>query len=494
MASAMYLRKSRADDAGESVEATIARHKKILSEFADKNGIAIAESYEEVVTGDGLFVRPEMLRLLQDVEAGRYESVLCMDIDRLGRGGQKDAGIILEAFKYSGTKIATLDKTYDLENELDEELAEFKTFMSRRELKIITKRLRRGLRETVREGAYIANAPYGYEKTVIDRRPSLKIKESEAYFVRMIFDLYVNQGLGCASIAETLNSLGAKPRRADHFYRTSVQHILCNPAMCGKIVWDRTKWIRKGKFGNDRCVRLRQPEDAWIVAKGLHEPIISEELFRQAQQIYHGRYHPPCNDGTIRNPLSGLVFCARCKKPMQMHRRNAGTPYAYLRCFTKGCCPAARLEHVEEALLRLLDLELRAPHVPPAGQEPADLERALSAVKKEIALAQRQKDNLHDFLEQGVYSPETFLERRAALEAKLDSLREMELSRQTALDRLFQARPEAETLLQYYRRAAPAQKNALLKSMISQVAYEKEPGAARRDFSLTVYWNPRARD
>lgn len=487
MASAMYLRKSRADDASESVETTIARHKKILTEFAAKNGIPIAESYEEVVTGDGLFVRPEMLRLLHDVEAGQYDCVLCMDIDRLGRGGQKDAGIILETFKYSGTKIATLDKTYDLENELDEELAEFKTFISRRELKIITKRLRRGLLETVKEGGYIANAPYGYEKTVIDRRPSLKIKESEAYFVRMIFDLYVNQGVGCSVIAETLNNLGAKPRRSDRFCRTSVQHILRNPAMCGNIVWERTKWIRKGKLGNDHCIRMNQPEEQWIVTRGLHEPIVSQDLFDRAQTIYHGRYHPPCNDGTVKNPLSGLVFCGRCGHPMQMHRRNSGTPYAYLRCFTKGCCPAARFEHVEALILRLLQGELSRA-MPETETDPSALERALSAAKKEIALALRQKSNLYDLLEQGVYTPAVFQERAAALDAKTENLRKTEAAQAQALARLLERRQRPPvTLLQYYLGAAPAQKNALLKNIISRVIYEKEPGAGRCDFSLTVY-------
>lgn len=487
MASAMYLRKSRADDANESVEITIARHKKILTEFAQKNNIFIAASYEEVVTGDGLFVRPEMLRLLQDVESGLYESVLCMDIDRLGRGGQKDAGMILEAFKYSGTKIATLEKTYDLENELDEELAEFKTFMSRRELKLITKRLRRGLQETVREGGYIANAPYGYEKTVIDRRPSLKIKESEACFVRMIFDLYVNQGVGCSVIAETLNRLGAKPRRSDKFCRTSVQHILRNPAMCGKIIWDRTKWIRKGKLGNDRCIRLNQPKEQWIEAPGLHEPIVSAGLFEQAQKIYHGRYHPPCNDGTIKNPLSGLVFCGRCGRPMQMHRRSAGTPYAYLRCFTKGCCPSARFEQVEEALLLLLEPEWKSLPAPVSGKDPAPLKKAAAALKKEIALAERQKDNLHNLLEQGVYTPEIFSERRTALESKLENLRRNALAQKAALEQLLMDTPnEPVTMLQFYWEASPARRNALLKNVVERVTYEKAPGTARYDFSLDV--------
>lgn len=498
MGSAMYLRKSRADDANEPVEATIARHKKFLMEYAEKKQIQILAIYEEVVTGDSLFIRPEMLRLLGDMEHGRYASVLVMDIDRLGRGGQKDAGIILEAFKFSGTKIETPDKLYDLDNELDEELAEFKTFMSRRELKIITKRLQRGLRQTIREGGYIANAPYGYIKAEINGKPSLQINELEAGFVRMIFDMYVNQGVGCSLIAETLNSLGAKPHRSGAFCRTSVQHILRNPAMCGKIVWDRTKWIRKGKYGNEHHIRTCQAQEKWIVTQGVHEPLISEELFNRAQEIYHGRYHPPCNDGTVKNPFSGLVFCAKCGKLMQMHRRSSGAPYAYLRCFTKGCSPSSHLEHLETALLLHMEYELARLHVQiqaPAKQACPSLEKALKETERELALAQTQRSNLHDLLEQGVYTAGVFRERSALLEERLALLRKQAAEQAAALKRMAGTSLEKQAArisnaLLCYRAAAPGERNAMLKQMISRIVYSKEKGAAQMDFSLTVYWKP----
>lgn len=128
-----------------------------------------------------------MLRLLEDVEDGKYDAVLCMDLDRLSRGRMKDQGIILDAFKDSGTLIVTPEKTYDLSDEIDDELAEFKTFMSRREYKIINKRLQRGKAQTIRDGCYVANAPYGYRKVTIDRKPTLEIVESEAAYVRMMF-------------------------------------------------------------------------------------------------------------------------------------------------------------------------------------------------------------------------------------------------------------------------------------------------------------------
>ena len=58
---AVYLRKSRSDNPAETVEATLARHKKILHEFAVSAGITITGEYEEVVSGEGLFTRPDML-------------------------------------------------------------------------------------------------------------------------------------------------------------------------------------------------------------------------------------------------------------------------------------------------------------------------------------------------------------------------------------------------------------------------------------------------
>ena len=95
----MYLRKSRMDPDSESIDETLARHTDTLTKFAGRLGMCITGVYKEVVSGDGLFTRPEMVRLLQDIEMGEYTAVLCMEIDRLGRSSQKDSGIIFETIK-----------------------------------------------------------------------------------------------------------------------------------------------------------------------------------------------------------------------------------------------------------------------------------------------------------------------------------------------------------------------------------------------------------
>ena len=170
---AIYLRKSRADDTSEPLEVTLQRHRQMLEKYMQQHDIAVQDEdvFEEVVSGDSLYARPQMLRLLEAVEAGTYTGVLCVDIQRLGRGSMQDQGMILDAFKWSDTKIITPAKVYDLSDDIDETYTEFESFMGRQEYKLIKKRLRRGLNATIENGGYIANAPYGYDKTKYDFRP-----------------------------------------------------------------------------------------------------------------------------------------------------------------------------------------------------------------------------------------------------------------------------------------------------------------------------------
>lgn len=72
---AIYLRKSRAEE-HMSLEETLGRHLAALTAYAEKYGFLVEEAdiYKEVVSGESLFARPEMLRLMEAVSAGQYEA------------------------------------------------------------------------------------------------------------------------------------------------------------------------------------------------------------------------------------------------------------------------------------------------------------------------------------------------------------------------------------------------------------------------------------
>ena len=123
---------------------TLARHRNTLLELAAARQLSVSKIYEEVVSGDTIAARPQMQQLLSDVEAGRWEGVLVMEVERLARGDTIDQGLVAQAFKFSDTRIITPVKSYDPNNEFDEEYFEFGLFMSRREYKVINRRLQQG--------------------------------------------------------------------------------------------------------------------------------------------------------------------------------------------------------------------------------------------------------------------------------------------------------------------------------------------------------------
>lgn len=176
---AMYLRKSRFDrDYAElSVEETLKRHKAILDRTAEERRYYIAQIYYEVVSGESIAARPEIQKLLEAVGNELYAGVLVVDLERLARGNSADQAYISQVFQFSSTKIITPAKTYDPNNEYDEDFFEFGLFMSRREYKTINRRLLRGRDSSASEGKYISSiAPYGYQKKKLENEKGFTLE------------------------------------------------------------------------------------------------------------------------------------------------------------------------------------------------------------------------------------------------------------------------------------------------------------------------------
>ena len=277
---AIYLRKSRKDRELEQLgEAeTLARHEKALLDLAKKKNLAISDIYREVVSGETIEARPEMQKLLKAVEAGAYEGVLVMEVERLARGNTKDQGIVAEAFQFSNTLIITPNKTYDPSNEFDEEYFEFGLFMSRREYKTINRRIQRGRIASVQEGKYIAGtAPFGYDKVKIKGAKGYTLEPNkDADTVKLIYSLYIDSRnpIGMQLIAKRLDAMGIKPAISKNWSRSTIKDILTNPTYIGKIRW---QWRKVNKAIEDGKIVEHRPKrkpDEYMLIDGLHPAII----------------------------------------------------------------------------------------------------------------------------------------------------------------------------------------------------------------------------
>ncbi|MCL2773297.1 MAG: recombinase family protein [Oscillospiraceae bacterium] len=492
---AMYLRKSRAEEL-KTNEETLLRHKEQLMSFAEKNKLQIVDIFEEVVSGESLFARPEMLKLLQNVENEIYDAVICMDIDRLGRGNMQEQGAILEAFKASGTKIITPRKIYDLNDEFDEEYSEFEAFMARKELKIIKRRLRTGIKKTVSDGGYIANAPFGYDKITINNRPSLKPNKEEAEIVKTIFNMYID-GKGSNQISDYINALGAKPRRGSKFNRNTVRYILKNPVYIGKIVWDRKTHIRKGGEGTKNKI-IYNPENKWNITEGLHEPIISEEIFNKARDIRLNKECVPHNTGVIRNPLAGLIVCAVCGHKLQMQDDKNKEQPPHLLCTTKGCCRGTRVDKVETVIIQKLkeiveEYQFDVPVLTDTTSNSENIRNAIENSNSAIDVLKTQLNSLYDLLEQKVYDIEIFTERKKYIDNEIakhsrniDNLNNILAKKSRSVNDLI---PEINGMLEEYDILTPEEKNKILKKIINYVVYSKTKKQWDTNFDIQIVLN-----
>lgn len=471
------------------LEETLGRHRAALTAYAETHGFLVeaADIYQEVVSGESLFARPEMLRLMEAVSAGRYEAVLVMDMQRLGRGGMYDQGFILDTFKGSGTLIVTPDRSYDLTRETDEEAAEMQTFLSRSEYRMITKRLRRGTLQSVQSGTYMANAPFGYRKVRVNKRPALEIVPEEAECVRRIFQLYA-EGSGCTRIGQMVNAMGFHGRRGGPFSRSTVRLILDNPVYIGKVRWNKTATVKSG-IGADRAKKIvYNTADKIQIIDGQHPPIIDRPLWDAVQARRRSRYFYVDNRH-VANPLAGMVRCSKCGRLMNLQGRNKGVPY--LLCPTKGCTAGAKFAFVEQAVLGQLrdvlkDLKLEAP--PP---DVSGLQAALSRMREHRERLEERRNRLYGLLEDGTYTRAVFSQRMEVLvqeEASLhDAASALEGELHAALSRGRERQAaRLETVLERYQEASLPGKKALLQSIISDIQYTKEKKTKPADFALSI--------
>ncbi len=476
----LYLRKSRAEDLSDSTGDTLRRHRETLEETARSLGLDVCGVYEEVVSGEDLYARPEMLRLLRDVRDGACEAVLCMDIDRLGRGTMSQQGVILETFKEAGVKIITPQKTYDLLDEMDEDYTELQTFFARKELKLIKKRMRRGVERTAADGGYLANAPYGYCKTRLGKLPTLSVNEEEAAFVKQMFLLYA-QGEGAPAIARFLNACGAHPRRSERFTRSAVTAILHNPVYTGAIVWNRRRFVRSAGQ-TPLCRKIENDPEHWLVTEGKHPALISRELFDRVQQRFQNRCRTSGGVRSLVNPFAGLIRCANCGGLMQLRPRT-GKPGGYLLCERRGCCPSCDFDAASEALHDALLPLLRRIPISDSMSGPLDDRRAELLIRAQKKL-ETQRAKLCELLETGVYSPELYEERLRILHEQEEKLTEQLSMLSPSLQPQRQTHPL--TAADALAHAGPAEENHLWKLLISTILYRKEPGSQRNCFTLEI--------
>lgn len=495
----MYLRKSRMDTDFEevSVEETLNRHRKILNAFCEANHYNVTEVLEEVVSGESLSARPKMMKLLELVNTGMYAGVICIDIERLSRGSSLESGYIMQIFQTNNCKIITPSKIYDLQNESDEQFTDMKFMFSRYELKTITKRLVRGRNQSASEGKFLGSIPpYGYEiyKLQGQKGNSLRVIPEQAKVVKMIYDMYGQQGIGYNTIAYQLNQMHI-PSQTGTWGQTSITNILNNEVYLGKIRWRREPTKRIVKDG--MIAKKRYANENYELHDGLHEAIITEEEWERVKAQQKSRGHSSVGKcKQLRNPFATLLVCEKCgavmKRKVPDKSRTCIPRYS---CPTRGCdCRMMKCDMVEEAIVKTMrewlaeyTIKVETDDLPKKD----NIQVALSLVQEQLEDVQEQQDKICELLEKGVYTVDMFSKRNEMLEKKIKELKHSEadlLERSSAQkeqeSKTAEIIPTTQHILDNYEHLSVVEKNNLWKIVMEKITvFRTQDG----EFNLHIY-------
>ena len=489
-----YLRKSRADDPLLSVEEVLAKHEAILDEWAERNlGTKVPEEnkYREVVSGETIADRPEVQKLLKQIESPKFKAILIVEVQRLSRGDLEDAGRLIKLIRYSNTLVITPQKIYDLRDEYDRDAFERELKRGSEYLEYTKKIMNRGKLLSVSQGNYIGSIPpYGYDKAWVTegkrKCPTLKINEEQANAVRIIFDLYVNKDMGMSNIANHLNKMGVTPPKGKHWSKEAIKDMLVNIHYIGKVKWNWRKVVTVVEDSKIVKTRPQSQIGEFLVYDGKHEAIISEELFNAAQEK-QGRNHRAKGKTKVRNPLASLVYC-QCGRAMSLRVYNSHNSPARLLCDGQthchtGSCTYEEMEKLVVDILRqcIFDYEIRIKN----NQDDAmklhekllkDLEKKMQELEaKELAQweaqshpdeSQRMPPHIFKVLNEKLLKEkeevkEAMCNARKSMPNPIDYKEKLERF-QTALDALLNPEVDAE------------KKNRLLKACIDRITYSRE--------------------
>lgn len=488
---AIYLRKSRADlEAEKNGEfETLSRHRGILIHYAKKNNLNIVEIKEEIVSGESIITRPKMVELLQEVENKKYGAVLVMDIDRLGRGNMKEQGVILETFKYNNTKIITPQKTYDLENEIDEQMTEFQTFIARQELKTIKKRMLRGRKKSFEDGKFIySTPPYGYDAVYNKNGERTIVPNEKAEIVKLIYNLYINEEFGSGYIAKYLDSLNIKPEKSNKWSPVSIIKILSNKTYCGFLSYGKTIQTRKiNESGN--FIHKRNAKENIEFAKGKHQAIISEEVYCKAQSLMSSKSKitNPGGKYSVQNPFAGIMKCKKCGSILKRNVNRGGK--IYLKCRNECGNRSTQLEFVEDKILISLNDILEAYKIKidkniiknkkVSSDSAKTTKQIISKLESELKDLEIQRSNLYDFFERKIYDDDTFIERSNIIKDRIETTKQTIIDLNSKIPKNKKSDAEIikgiKNVLEVYPHSANAkEKNKLLKSIVDEIEYYKE--------------------
>ncbi|HIX29961.1 MAG TPA: recombinase family protein [Candidatus Blautia stercoravium] len=381
-----------------------------MKAYAEFNDYEIVHEYEDAgKSGKSIEGRIQFNQMLEDIKAGK-DGVSYVLVFKLSRFGRNAADVLstLQVMQDFGVNLICVEDGIDSSKDAGKLMISVLSAVAEIERENIRVQTMEGRIQKAREGKWNGGfPPYGYKL----EKGFLYINEEEAEAIRIIFDQYVHTDIGANGLAKYLEQHGIRKIQRQNgknplFDAALIRRILKNPVYCGKISYGRR---RTEKVHGTRNEYRQVEQDDYLLVDGLHEGLVSEELWHEAQVklLAQAKKYEHVNRGreTKVHLLSGLVKCPVCGAGMYGNKsikyKKDGTKYKdffYYGCKHRTMTRGHKCDYKKQISEELLDSAVAEvivklvsnPKFAAMMQEKINMKVDTTAIEQEIASYEKQ--------------------------------------------------------------------------------------------------------
>jgi site-specific DNA recombinase len=418
----IYKRRSNEDQSELSPEAQDTQCRRWIMD----NGHEVVEVYfDEDMSGRKEAERLDFQRLIRDAKADPGSIVVVHKFDRLCRDTELLLRVVYKELLPKGVRVESVMERFDPYTPLGKMMLTLSGGVSTYHSDNLATEIKKGLRAKYDQGNKVGPKPFGYHWQYSYDDNGQRIRGSgrlvfspDADTARLAFELYGSGNYSHTALAAELNSRGLRQSRGKPFTREGIRKIIKNRFYIGKV-------------------RYKEAE-----RDGLHEPLITQELWDRCQEIRarrtatrdQGKHQGTLTGIGVRPGGSGLLselaYCGQCGAKLHWQwSTHKGGRTGYYRCSghvnggNDECDePMLQAKRIEPLMLDVMRLLVIPPDVRAAVL--AEVERRLEQpiTGDNRPLLERQLERLKDLYTMGDMARAEYEVRRDALRTELVKL------------------------------------------------------------------------
>lgn len=349
---AIYARKSRYSDAGESIENQISMCKEYANIHYD-NKCIFYEFRDEGFSGSNTN-RPAFKELLKDLK--NYDTLICYRLDRISRN-VSDFSIFLRKLEDNKVSFVSIKECFDTSTPMGRAMIHIASVFSQLERETITERIKDNKYKLARLGTWQGGVvPLGYKAKRISYIEKGKKRayhvlvpdETSKHIVEKIFSLYIKYK-NFAEVSRQLENIAIHAPKGGTFARSSLRNIITNPVYAKNSVSvynylqtqgmdiSTPKAYFDGEGGLIGYLKTssnigQNPKDKWIIACRETKGIINGNTWIKANKLIQQKTRTYFSKNAL---LSSIIYCEKCNSKMYVkgNRVNKKGEYSfYYRC------------------------------------------------------------------------------------------------------------------------------------------------------------------